>query len=295
MLERSDAHWWLAMFDLEVYFDDSGTDGGTPVAVAACYISSKEQWTHFVRNWDEVGRSEGFKIFHMCEFMAKPDAGHKPFCDWDNTKKDRVYAKLASVINIRIRHGFAVGVPKKPFDQYVFQEFKDGYAADHYTWAVRSLLGLISEWRDQYGLHRPMQYVFHHGSLSQGQIEKIWTTESKQKPALAEHRYGIVADGIMFQDDAVFKPLQAVDILAWQMQNHMRRTVMKGLPARTNVHPGFLTIWEDRPVDLLFYGTDQLKKVFDDAKAYKEKYGDWPWVLAPFRERARIGKAGAVY
>jgi hypothetical protein len=59
------------MFDFEVHFDDSGTDANTPVAVAACYISSKEQWDEFVRNWDEVRETEGFDVFHMCEFVAR--------------------------------------------------------------------------------------------------------------------------------------------------------------------------------------------------------------------------------
>jgi hypothetical protein len=90
------------MFEFQLYCDDSGTDANTPVAVAACYVSSKTQWDHFARNWDEVREREGFDVFHMCEFMAKPEAGHKPYCDWENAKKDRVYQKLASIIDTRI-------------------------------------------------------------------------------------------------------------------------------------------------------------------------------------------------
>ena len=52
MLARTGLPWWLAMFEIELYFDDSGTDGNTPVAVAACYVSTKKQWDEFVRNWD---------------------------------------------------------------------------------------------------------------------------------------------------------------------------------------------------------------------------------------------------
>jgi hypothetical protein len=63
----------MAMFEFEVYFDDSGTDAGTPVAAAACYVSSKNQWDEFVRNWDEVRAKEGFETFHMAEFVAKPE------------------------------------------------------------------------------------------------------------------------------------------------------------------------------------------------------------------------------
>ena len=45
MLARTGVPWWGAMFELEVYLDDSGTDRGTPVAVAACYVASKNSGT----------------------------------------------------------------------------------------------------------------------------------------------------------------------------------------------------------------------------------------------------------
>jgi hypothetical protein len=120
----------------------------------------------------------------MREFMAKPEAGHKPYCDWENAKKDRVYQKPASIINTRIRHGSAVAVPKAPFDRYVFQEFKDGWAADHYTWAIRSVLNFVSDWRQNNEIFGPMRYVFHRGSLSQTRIDQVWKSESKKNSPL---------------------------------------------------------------------------------------------------------------
>src|ERR1022692_3051925 len=116
MLPRTVVDRWLFMFEFELYCDDSGTDGGSSIAVAACYVASKRQWDEFVRNWDEVRRDEGFDYFHMAEFVAKPEAGHKPFCDWDNAKKDRVYGKLASIINTRVLKGFGIAIPKAAFD-----------------------------------------------------------------------------------------------------------------------------------------------------------------------------------
>jgi hypothetical protein len=283
------------MLKLEVYFDDSGTDGTSPVAVAACYISSKEQWDHFVRNWDEVRKDEGFDVFHMTEFMAKKEAGHKPYCDWNTTKKDRVYRKLASIINTRIRRGFGIAIPKAPFDKYAIQEFKDEFASDHYTWAVRSALLFISSWREQHRYVTPMQYVFHRGSLSQPRIQEIWESESKKNNALAELRFGMVPEGIMFQDAAVFKPLQAADILAWQVHNQMRRTVMMGIPMKkVKVHDNARMTLGNPLVCAAYYGSEQTKKVFDDARLYKASRGDWPWKLGPFRDSVKLGKAGTV-
>ena len=260
------------MPEFEAYCDDSGTDANTPVAVAACYIASREQWDFFVRNWDEVREREGFDVFHMCEFMAKPEAGHKPFCDWDNIQKDRVYKKLASIINTRISRGFAIAVPKAPFDRFVFQEFKDGFAADHYTWAIRTMLDVISDWRAGNQIYDPMQYIFHHGSLSQDRIEQIWKSESKLNSDLTAVRYGMSPDGIQFQDDALFKPLQAADIFAWQVQNHMRRSVMVGIPSSARkAHPNVRMTLENKLVSIAYFGTEQLEDVFSKAKTLQTK------------------------
>jgi hypothetical protein len=295
MLKRTNIDWWLAMFELEIYFDDSGTDGGTPVAVAACYVSSKEQWDQFVKNWDRVRTDEGFDVFHMAEFVAKPEAGHKPFCDWDNVKKDRVYAKLASIINSRAQMGFAIAVPKKAFDQFVFPEFKEQYAKDHYTWAVKSVLGLVANWRGKFGITIAMQYVFDAGSLGQQQINEIWTQYEQIKSA--EQKYGIVPNGVMFQDDKFFKPLQAADILAWQMQNHLRRTVLLGRDAddRRFMKPGFAVLRHKRPMGLGFFSTDQMRRVFDKAKEYHESTGRWPWDQGPISSHVILGEPGIVY
>jgi Protein of unknown function (DUF3800) len=265
------------MFELEVYFDDSGTDGMTPVAVAACYLSSKSQWDQFVRNWDEVRTQEGFDEFHMAHFVAKTGAGHKPFCDWSNEKKDRVYARLASIINCRVHKGFAIAVPKRPFDDYAFAEFKAECAKDHYTWAVKSVIGLIENYRKKFAITVPMQYVFDRGSLGQTQIEAVWKNCNLHDGS--GEKYGIVPERVMFQDKAIFKPLQAADILAWQMQNHMRRTVMIGLDPNDlrYVHKGFRVLRDNRPMDIGFYSTEQLRVNFEQTKAFHAEHGIWPW------------------
>jgi hypothetical protein len=264
------------MFEFEVYFDDSGTDSGTPVAVAACYVAKKTQWDQFVINWDRVSVEEGFEMFHMAEFVAKPEMGHEPFCHWDNDKKLRVYAKLASIINARVYKGFAIAVLKKPFDECVFDEFKQ-YAENHYVWAAKSVMGLLDKWRQRYSISGPMQYVFESGSLGQHQLESIWDDILKRPGS--EEKYGLVKDGVQFQSKKLFKPLQAADILAWQMQNHMRRTVLIGrdINDRRFLHEGFLALRKNRPMDLGFYSREQMQKAFTETKDFHSKNGVWPW------------------
>jgi hypothetical protein len=278
MLSRTDHPWWLAMFEFEVYFDDSGTDGANEIAIAACYVSSKEQWDEFNRNWKEILEDENFDHFHMAEFVAKPEAGHKPFCDWSDEKKKRVYRRLAAAINVRVRHGFAIAVPKRRFDACAFQEFRKEYAENHYVFAVKSLFGLLEKWRTKYCVAVPMQYVFDHGSLGEQQLGGIWDKYSRDERART--RYGIADDGVLFQSKTLFKPLQAADILAWQMHNHMRKVISRGCQPHeeyTLSHPGFRLLRDHQVLDLAFYSTEQLQGFFSKTKEHHNITGRWPW------------------
>lgn len=291
MLDRTGVDWWLFVFEFEMYCDDSGTDGDSPIAVAACYVSSKSQWDEFVRNWDEVLRDEGFECMHMAEFVAKPAAGHKPFCDWDNTKKDRVYGKLASIINTRVRKGFGIAIPKDAFDKAASKHFREHYANDHYTYAVHCCIGLIADWRAQYGVTPPVQFIFDQGS-PRAQIEAVWSILSDHPGASA--KYGLVPNGYGFQDKKLFKPLQAADILAWQIRNHTRRLLDKykslSLVSPADdvrlCHPGFRVLRQDRPMLLGFYSEEQMRKVFVDIEEYERKHGKPPY---PSLLRPKLG------
>jgi hypothetical protein len=166
MLDRAGVDWWLCMFDFEIYWDNSEATPATeklpafPMAIAACYISTKEQWTEFNRNWTDALTDAKIPFFHMTDFMASREHGIKPYCDWDQPKRDRIYYRLANIINTRIRTGFVLGLPTEAFDLHTPQSVKDDLGKRHFTFAVRSTLDLVRNWYAIYGRGRAMQYVF---------------------------------------------------------------------------------------------------------------------------------------
>jgi hypothetical protein len=270
MLERTGTDWLIAMF--EVYFDDSGTHPQSEIAIAACYISTKRLWDEYVNEWNYVLAEEQCgEAFHMTEFVAKPEHGHKPYCDWDNTKKDRVYARLAKIINDNKRVGIASAVPKKAYDA-VPERIRNYHGHEHYTFAVRMCLMRIAEWREKCGITLPMQYVFSwEMGRKRKEIESIWENmhESWQK------RFGIEPDGISFQHHEHFKPLQAADILAWQMNNHMRKILPLGHDNMDVLHSGFQVLREDQEMDLGFFTEDQIQKWVERINADEQTGGPY--------------------
>jgi hypothetical protein len=270
MLERTGIEWLLVMF--ETYFDDSGTDAGSPIAVAAAYVSTRRGWKEFVDGWDKVRREERFEAFHMAEFVAPPEQGHKPFCDWDGTKKERVYRRLAKIINENKRIGLACAVPKVSYDQVVPDWIKANYGKEHYTFAVRMLLNLIITWREKSKIILPMQYIFDwemSRAAKRKEISAIWDT---MHDFWAE-KLGTERCGYAFQHKEDFKPLQSADILAWQMRSHMERILPRGYDTLEDAHWGFRLLREYQEMDLGFFTEDQLKKFVKKTERYESAAG----------------------
>ena len=199
---------------ITVHFDDSGTHDQSPVAVVSALISPVPQWKKFSREWKKTAADEGFKMFHTAEFMAnnhKSEFANKT--NWNESKKLRVMRRLRHIICTRTVQGFGITVDKKDYDDLAPQEFRNKFGNFHYTWAVRTVIGLIENWREKHNIREPFEYIFDRMSQGRHEIDQIFTVAEAHDDAL--HRYGISKGCHSFRDKAVILPLQASDIAAW--------------------------------------------------------------------------------
>jgi hypothetical protein len=261
----------------EVYWDDSGTDTQSPLAIAACYISTKRGWDSFVEAFDAIRWSEGFDVFHMADFAAYHDKTKKPFCDWNYVKRNRVFRKIAEAINDNKRIGMGLAIPKSAFDKIVPHTpewLSWRFGKYHYTFAVRSLMGRIKQWRLKYGITLPMQYFFDNENRpdAREEIDMMWRDVEKRSDWA--QWYGIEReDGHSFQSRSIFKPLQAADILAWQMNSHMRNVILAGKHDEDDCHPNFRILRADQEIELGWVNEEQLQALVEKEIAYREQHG----------------------
>jgi hypothetical protein len=269
MLERTGKDWSIAVY--ETYIDDSGTDARSEIAIAGCYVSTEPGWRRFVREWDIARKEEGFDFFHMAEFVAPQEQQHKPWCDWDNTKKNRVYCRLATIINENKRIGVGVAVPKSVYDK-VPQRIRDHYGAEHYTFAVRMSLMRISEWREKSLISLPMQYIFdweEPGTRKHTEISALMSNvHEKLKPL-----FGLDNGGFSFQHKNCFKPLQAADILAWQMNSYMPKIYPQGETNFDQLKYGFAILRADQEMDLGFFSETNMQAWIQRIEKYESEHG----------------------
>jgi hypothetical protein len=275
-LERSDPGSLLAMFT--AYFDDSGTDGNSDIAIAACYVSTKRGWDEFVTAWDAARSDEGFEDFHMSDFMAPPGQEKKPWCDWNNQKKDRVYGRLGKIINRNKRIGVAVAIPKAHWDEAP-DWIRGHYGYQHYTVAVRMCMTALVKWRVGSMITLPMRYIFDwemRHEEKRREIERILDLITMPQNQGAAELLGLEPQGYGFEHKEVFKPLQAADILAWQMRSHMRKIWSSGKDDISLCHPGFKLLREGQEMDLGFFTKKEIDTFVADREMARAKGESFP-------------------
>jgi hypothetical protein len=283
------------MFDIEVFVDDSGTHEHSPIAIAACYIADSSQWKEFVRNWDEARKDEGFDFFHMKDFMALPDYGRKPFCDWSPEKKNRVYRRLVSIIHTRVRYGIGFGVQPEAFNKHISPRMREECTSDAYTFAVQSLLGILQEWYAKHGNGKAIQYIFENRK-GMGKVKQLWEVLGEYpEQAKKMGASPLASDGMSFQSPKCFKPLQAADILAWNFNAHLRDVILKGLPDDDrHTKPYFQMLrWNpltgrNHPLRIGYLTSTQTQEAFDKNREYEVREGVRSYML-PKRMLKELG------
>jgi len=268
----------------EAYFDDSGTDSNSPLAIAACYVSTKRGWDAFTMDWNLARYEEGFDVFHMTDFAAPREQGKMPFCDWNSEKKKRVYNRLATIINENKRIGCGIAIPKDVFDKLVAalpDRLREQFGTHHYTFAVKTVMALIGKWRLNSGITLPTRYIFDRMGKGRDEIGALW--EGVPGEDWKEQIFGMERDGFSFQNKANLKPLQAADILAWQTNWHMRNVVTAGKHDLDDCHPHFKILRLDQEMDLGFLTEENFKNTIE----IKQKALDSLQAMSKYQSRPK--------
>ena len=102
----------------------------------ACdWVRGLPQVNTLERNFPDYGNSPAQITRFPIEFFLLRSPGRTFY----GTSVPAKPIEARSIIKTSIRCGFAVAVRRASFDRHVFREFKDSCAADHYTWAARSI------------------------------------------------------------------------------------------------------------------------------------------------------------
>ena len=163
----------MAFFTL--YFDDSGTNLESPVAVAAAWIAPIGAWKKFEAEYEGIKARHGFKCFHTSECVAGNP--HSEFASWDENRKSATVRRIVQVSLKYASAGWGIAINKKDYDDLVPDSLRGKMGKYHYSWAVRSLIGFVENWRESRTLE-PTEYIFDRMNSDKGDAGKKTEIES---------------------------------------------------------------------------------------------------------------------
>jgi hypothetical protein len=186
------------MTEYAAYFDDSGHPDDQEAVVVAGFIATEQNWLLFEKEWKETLDWEGIEIFHMTDFEKSRV--------WPQHKKDAILRRLVSTVQRRTVKSISQCVLMDGYRQINEQRAFEETMGTPYTIAGRTVAKSLNDWKRDFASPEDKLLVFFEdGTKHKGDF--IDAMERDQLPCPA------------FIKKQEATPLQAADLLAWEMFN----------------------------------------------------------------------------
>ncbi len=199
-----------------VYLDESGTHVGADVATVAGFVANVPQWEAFSKKWQSVLTDFGLDCFHMSEFEAVKGR----FSGWSKDKRHDLLNRLLPIIQEYTFWSVGCSVTRHSVDSILSHATKR-ICGDAYGVAALACwrdLGLLLKQHDAW-----MNCTMDKGANGRHALDNVFSEDVKFPEWSDEHRILKLS----FADKQIFLPLQAADILAYELCKQRAREIAK--------------------------------------------------------------------
>lgn len=205
-----------------VYLDESGTHQTSDTVVVAGFFSVASRWVKFSEEWQEALNDYQLDYFHMTDFENRQGR----FKGWSTREHEDCLNRLLGIINENVIGSVGWVVSKRSFDE-ILSEYAKAICGDAYGLAAigcfRSLAQIVIEEDGQ------AEYVMESGAEGSGALLRIYR-EGRKDPEWRDNNRIL---SLAFQDKRYFLPLQAADIMAYELyKQFLRQLGVEDRPAR---------------------------------------------------------------
>ena len=231
------------------YLDESGTHKSSKALSVGGFLGKADEWGAFRVEWEDALRDFGLDYFHMASFESRIGE-----YDWPNEVRRERITRLLGIINRHVLGSVGTVIPLADYDEiFPEDEVPPGPNVQQLApgiWAPGSLEpgepepkvnpqpgDLRRKSGGPYGLAasatalsvselvRPLSgdphvaYVFERGAIGAGQILKVFQDIVSDE----DTRRSMRVLSIAFEDKREFPPLQAADLIAYELHKHLPR------------------------------------------------------------------------
>lgn len=212
---------------IDAYFDASGTHKGSKAVSVAGFLGRPDEWAVFGIEWQAALQEWGLDVFHMADFANRLG----PYRHWsEDVRRDRLN-RLLGIVNRHVLGSVGTVIPIAAYDA-AFTDVK----ARKQSGGAFSIAGVmcfddVAELlrRQRLGGEAQVAYVYEIGDIGAGQFMKVF--QDNERDPEQKRKYRLLS--LRFENKRQFLPLQAADILAYELYKESPRALgIERRPAR---------------------------------------------------------------
>lgn len=196
--------------DLIAYFDESGTDGRSPIVAVAGYLSTKQNWNEFKVEWQKFLLKNDIEVFHATDLIN----GYKEFSlekGWSEKRRKSALRIADRIIEKNVLYGLATYTTLEDCEKFFPLKDKNGrrkkFSAEYLISGVMAV-NLVTNWAKKNNYLNPIKFVFEDGAQGKGYLFDATKPYRKNK----KPRENLIGK-LTFEDKKQFPQLQAADRL----------------------------------------------------------------------------------
>lgn len=204
---------------MHIFADETGKVGSEPIVAFAGIVSTEDRWQAFNDGWSQVMDETGITSIHTSELMS-PARSYQG----RGFSADQKYDLLQKCLALANTHAFmslGSAVDCSAF-KFLSKHSKDKIGGDGHVMAFTAFLHqLVSTFEvaveNGFIPKQPMALVFDDNQEYAAKCYKVFSRRRQNNPIWRDW-----IKSICFADDAANTPIQAADILAWLLNQHLK-------------------------------------------------------------------------
>lgn len=193
---------------IKAFADDSGSGGDSPWYVLAGYVGTVSDWIGFDPEWAGVlhasPRIEYFK-------SSEAESLKGQFLGVSPDERNKKIEALIEVIGRHTQRAIYVRTRQKDYNEVIKPNIPEIWD-DPYFFLMPAFVSSVLTMEKHLGKQEPAEFVLD----SSERLEKGALKLYGQLQGLPQYAGRMVS--VLFRDEKVFLPLQAADLLAWQVR-----------------------------------------------------------------------------
>ena len=288
----------VVLTDPQLVADASGNEPQSPIFVLAGFVAESGKWADFSGAWQTaLDESPKLDYFKMTEAATMSGQFH-PRRGWTEAKRDDRLVTLTRVIRDYAAVRVSAWIRRADYDKHILTlpaPVRHLGIDSPYVSMVGQLAMAVAVFGSQHGINTPCDYIFDEEA---GFDEEVFLHWPMLKWILANSTRSDLANFVgerpIFRNDKAFLPLQAADLYAWQVRNHVRQN--NQLPNQTiRFPPGLIIRMMDKiPIINREYGTEEILRLrqflVDQGKLYRQAHPDVQ-MIGPHTDKKERQKA----